>query len=219
MTDVKHAFTSVRQGEALRTMSSFPSDHEGRRRDRGRKIRFWQGVAGILLGGLLGVAQADTPAGREYDLKAASLRALLRFIEWPATAFKKSPPTLTICVLGVDPFGPILDKTIAGKTVNGTALAVIRLDQIKNAAACNILFISSSERSRLRLILDALRGSRVLTVGDTDRFIEMGGMINLYVQEGKVRFEINEHALDRPGWRISSKLLSLGKIVSEKTEH
>lgn len=176
--------------------------------------------AGILIGLLLlGPAHADTPAGREYALKAASLHALLRFIEWPATAFKTSPPTLTICVLGVDPFGPILDKTIAGKTANDTALAVIRLDQVKNATACNILFISSSERSRLRLILDALRGSRVLTVGDTDRFIEMGGMINLYMQQGAVRFEINEHALDRPGWKISSKLLSLGKIVSEKTEH
>lgn len=173
--------------------------------------------AGLLIGLLLlGPAHADTPAEREYALKAASLHALLRFIEWPATAFK-TPPTLTICVLGVDPFGPTLDKTIEGKTANDTTLAVVRLDQVKNATACNILFISSSERSRLRLILDALRGSRVLTVGDTDRFIEMGGMINLYMQEDAVRFEINEHALDRPGWKISSKLLSLGKIVSEKT--
>jgi hypothetical protein len=178
--------------------------------------RFWQRFAGALVVLFLGVAYADSPVWREYDLKAASLLNLLTFIEWPATAFKSSPPTLTICVLGTDPFGPILDETIEGKTIHDRRVAVTRLGQLKKAAACHILFISSSERSRLRHILDALRGSRILTVGDTEQFIELGGMINLSMKEDTVRFEINERALERPGWKISSKLLTLGKRIGEK---
>jgi hypothetical protein len=180
-------------------------------------LKLWLGGAGILLWLFGGSVFADTSESHEYQVKAAFLYKLAKFIEWPATAFRTIPPTLTICILGADPFGPSLDRTIKGQTVSGVEMIAVRLENLQAAPACHMLFISSSERGRLGSILEALKGARVLTVGDTEGFIQLGGMINLYVEKNTVRFQISEHALDRPGWKISSKLLNLGKIVTDKT--
>jgi len=77
------------------------------------------------------------------------------------------------------------------------------------ATNCHILFISTSERKRLPEILRGLKGRSVLTVSETDRFLEDGGMINFVLQGTKIRLQINDDAATKAGLRISSKLLSL----------
>ena len=160
-----------------------------------------------------GDAYSEELSVSEYQIKAAFLYNFVKFIEWPASAFKGTHSDLYLCVLGDDPFGTALDRTISGKIVNGRTLAVKRSGRLQDLKDCHLMFLSSSERDRLTKILDVLAGSSVLTVGDTDQFALLGGMINLYVEESKVRFEINPHAAERSGLKISSKLLKLAKIV------
>ena len=53
----------------------------------------------------------------------------------------------------------------------------------------------------------------VLTVSDGKGFSLAGGIIELYVEGGRMRFAINLDAADRSGLRLSSRLLGLAKIV------
>jgi hypothetical protein len=76
-----------------------------------------------------------------------------------------------------------------------------------------VLFISGSEQDRMRQILDALRGSSILTVSEVKGFAQNGGMINFYIQQDKVRFEINPDAAERGRLNLSSQLLRLARIV------
>jgi hypothetical protein len=55
-----------------------------------------------------------------------------------------------------------------------------------------------------------------LTVGETEGFAAMGGVINLTVEQSGIHFEINRLAADRAHLRISSQLLSLAKLVTER---
>jgi len=106
----------------------------------------------------------------EYELKAAFLYNFAKFVEWPPA---KSPPDdgrFLVGVLGDDPFGPDLEKIISGKQVNGRPVTIVRSRNEKQLAECHILFISVSERRRIGQILEALRGSHVLTVSEIDRF-------------------------------------------------
>ncbi len=102
---------------------------------------------------------------------------------------------------------------VEGKSVNGQALAVRHIKRVEDAQGCRIAFISSSEKDRLRPILNALRGSGVLTVGDTEGFAEMGGVINFTLVDNRVRFEINLDAAKVQRLKISSRLLRLAQIV------
>lgn len=79
-------------------------------------------------------------------------------------------------------------------------------------SSCHLLFVSSSERDRIARILDLVKKSPVLVVGDTPEFEGMGVGINFYIQENKVRFRINKEAVERTGLKISSELLGLAEM-------
>jgi hypothetical protein len=73
--------------------------------------------------------------------------------------------------------------------------------------------VAASERKRFQAIAANLKGSGVLTVGETQGFTADGGMINFKLEDGKVRFEINVDAAAQERLHISSRLLSLAQIV------
>jgi hypothetical protein len=168
-------------------------------------------VLGICLSLLLmfgrGWAQEARPT--EYQLKAAFLFNFAKFVEWPPEAFTGSNSPMVICVLGPSPFGSDLAQTIQGKSVNGRPLNVQEVRSASEARKCHILFISAPEQKKLPEIFESLRGSSVLTVSETERFTEAGGMINFVSQDNKIRFQINDKAARSAGLKISSKLLSL----------
>lgn len=162
-----------------------------------------------LLSLLSGAVRAQT--SNEYQVKAAFLYNFAKFVDWPGNAFANNNAPLVIGVIGDDPFGAALDQAINGKRINGRALGVSRLKWGQDLRSCHILFISSSERKRLPQIIQSLKGSSVLTVGDMDQFYQQGGIINFLLEANKVKFEINSWGADQARLRISSKLLALAK--------
>ena len=143
-------------------------------------------------------------------MKAAFLYNFAKFVEWPGDP----DASLILGILGDDPFGAAIDQLVAGKTVNGRALAVKRLKWGQDLRQCQILFISSSEQKRLPQIIASLRGASVLTVGETDAFLSSGGIIRFVLEGSKVRFEINAGAAEQAHLKLSSKLLALAKNVT-----
>jgi hypothetical protein len=151
----------------------------------------------------------------EYRVKAAFLYNFAKFIEWPPEAFSGPDAPYTICVLGQDPFNQELDAAVGANIVQGRRLTVRRLADVKGAAGCHILFVSSYERERLRAILDAVGGAPTLTVGETEDFTRLGGGLRFFLADNKVRFEISLPATDRAHLKVSAKLLSLARVVGK----
>ncbi len=161
------------------------------------------------------LARAAASPPTEYEVKAAYLYNFARFVEWPADA-AATRDHLLLGVIGVDPFGAVLDEIVRDRAAPGDRrLVVRRFTSVEEAAHAHILFICSSEEGRLAQILGALDGASVLTVGDLPRFAERGGMVALTVENHKVRFEINVEAVQRTGLKVSSQLLKLARIVGE----
>ncbi len=149
----------------------------------------------------------------EYQLKAAFLSNFAKFVEWPSASFSGPRDPIVICILGVDPFGDALRQAVNGKMIEDRKPVVHQISDVRQASGCSILFISSSERKRLRAILAEIKTNGILTVGDTGNFAVEGGVINLKLEGGRVRLQINLDAADRQKLRISAKLLSLAQIV------
>jgi hypothetical protein len=149
----------------------------------------------------------------EYEVKAAFLYNFAKFVEWPEGAFHGSDDALTFCVLGEDPFNGALDRAVSGKIIDGHPLRVSRPRQISDLRSCKILFLAASERKNLPQLLASLRGAPVLTVGDSEHFIQAGGMIGFLIDDNKVKFEINVRATGDARLSASSKLLALAKTV------
>ena len=149
-------------------------------------------------------------SANESQVKAAFVYNFVKFVEWPSEAFSDNRAPLIIGVVGEDSTTSAIDQTINGKTANGRHLMVKRFPNFRAITYCHILFISSSQRDNVRQILAAISPA-VLTIGETERFAQMGGIINFTIVDDKLRFEINATAAEKAGLRISAKLLHLAR--------
>jgi hypothetical protein len=158
------------------------------------------------------ILAAQSPT--EYQVKAAYLFNFLKFVEWPDDPAADLHGKWVIGIVGDSPIGGELAQLVQGKNVQGRELQVKKFQAAENLRACNILFISESEKVHVPSILAALRGSSVLTVADMDNFIGSGGMIQFVVEDARVRVAIDVGATGRARLKVSSKLLSLARVVT-----
>jgi hypothetical protein len=167
-------------------------------------------AACLALAAALSLAPPAAAEGAsEYEIKAAFLFNFSKFIEWPAGAFAGDADPITICVLGRNPFGNLLDETVRDKTVNGRELAVREMSSPAAATGCKIVFISTSEQERFGEALGALADRPLLTVSDAAMAAERGAIIGLVLDENRVRFEVNLDAARRSGLRVGSQVLKV----------
>ena len=150
----------------------------------------------------------------EYQVKAAFLFNFAKFVDWPAQAFKGPTDPIAICLFGTNPFGNSLEDAVDKKAVGGRAFVVRRVSDVLQAAGCHILFITSSGQKKYQMFGQDVVMNGVLIVGETPGFASEGGIVNLRLEQGRVRIEVNVHAAERANLRISSKLLSLAEIVN-----
>lgn len=167
-----------------------------------------------LAGGGLALAQA-TPKLTEYQVKAGYLYYFTQFIDWPTNAFASADAPIVIGIVGENPFGNTLDELVKakGEIVRGHPLIIRRLNPGDDLQSCQILFICRNEKEQLPALLQKLKGSPVLTVGDDNGFADQGGMVNFMLVQEKVKLEINPAAAEEAGLQISAKLLKLARIV------
>jgi hypothetical protein len=167
-------------------------------------------IAALVLGC---VSVAQTPATAEHELKVAFLFHFAQFVDWPPEAFKDANSPLTYCTIGGDPFHGALDASLSGKTIGARSFRVLHFKQLQEIGGCQVLFIGAEEKKLLPAILAGIEGNSVLTVGESDHFVQGGGMIGFLLEENKIRFEINLQAAQKAKLRISSRLLALAKSV------
>jgi hypothetical protein len=173
-----------------------------------KNIVNWLGVFVLAM-----LACAANAQSKEYQIKAAFLYNFAQFVDWPSAAFANTNAPFNIGILGDDPFDGSLDATIQDETINGHKIVAIRSQRIEDLKNCQIIFVCKSEKKRIAEILTELDSKPILTVSEIDGFAQRGGNINFFLAGTKVRFEINPGAAQSDGLKISSQLLSLGKIV------
>lgn len=163
-------------------------------------------VAPLSAGGPGGEVRAASLT--EYQVKASMLYNFQRYVEWPSG----SPPGMTLCVLGQDPFGEDL-AVLAGRPAKGQPLAVRHIQSVGEAGGCHLLFIARSEFGRIDRIVHTLREHPVLTIADSEGAASRGVMIELFMEARHVAFRINLEAARGVGLHISSQVLKLAREV------
>jgi len=158
-------------------------------------------------------AQSQT---EEYRVKAALLFHFAQLVDWPPSAFASDTSAITLCTIGQDPFNGELETTLDGKSIGSRPVRISHLKDLHDAAGCHMLFVGSNETKRVPSVLMELGKAPVMTVGESDGFLEQGGMIRLDVEEGKIRFAINLDASEQAGLKVSSRMLLLAKTVVGK---
>jgi hypothetical protein len=149
----------------------------------------------------------------EQRVKAAYLYNFTKFIQWPQGALADPEAPFTLAIVGAASYGDALNPLMQ-KQIQGRPLRIIQLNRdTPLPSAIDMLFITHLNQSEIRSVLAKVEAKPVLTIGNADTFIQNGGLIRFYRTGNKIRFEINARAAREKGFRISSQLLKLARIV------
>ena len=201
------------------------SDHLplARRHPCGMGARRWRrccaaaALLALIAPALRTVAQAPGQTlviNREYSIKAAFLYHFSSYITWPPESLPAQDQPFVIAVFYGDPFGATLTEIARTKTVAGRPIAVRRVTDAKDLGGCQIVFVPlNTPAEQQALALRTTSGAAVLMVGESDDFIQRGGGAQFFVEGNKVRFAFRADISEGRKLKISSKLLSLAKII------
>jgi hypothetical protein len=172
----------------------------------------------LLAVACLVLASAALPStdDKEYQLKAAYLYNFALFTEWPASRFEEEDSPIVLGVVGEDPFGPLLEREFAEQRVGKRPFEICRFESTGDLGECHLLFVSRSEEDELAAIAKRCRAENILSVSEIPGFVEQGGVIGFYLADKRIRFEIHIDEARRHGVKISSKLLTLAKVVRDR---
>lgn len=169
----------------------------------------------LLLLGLFGTLPIPAQTLSEEQVKAAYVFSFAKFIEWPAGTFPTPNSSLRFCVLNDRAFQAELDRIVKNKSIAGHSIDVLQVEDGDQSRSCQLLFIDSGQDRQTRHVLEVLRGASVLTIGETEGFLNENGIINFVLEDDHVHFEINHKAASEAGLYISSRLLGVAKRVIE----
>lgn len=171
-----------------------------------------QWIAGLLLGCLAMPAQAQVS---EAELKASFILSFAKFVTWPTEALNANPGELVICLLGnKDALYDALSEK-QGKTAQQLTVRFRHVARGDNLKACQVLVLADSEAEHFETVLRRLAGQPVLTINGSGRFLEAGGIIGLFDENNKLRFDINLAAARQNNLVISSNVLRLARTVKQ----
>ena len=148
-------------------------------------------------------------------LRAAFVYNFARFAEWPADTLPPGAP-LGLCVISDHAVGDALVDLTKGRTIDGHPMVVSTMTpESPSIGNCSVLYVAGLDGTRSAALIDTLANKPILTVGDVEGFAALGGVAGLFVDGNTMRFAVNLDAAERAHVRLSSKLLSLAKIVKD----
>jgi len=169
-------------------------------------------AAVVLLCGSMLLAQDVT----EPSLKAAFLFNFVKFTDWPAETVAPELPLL-LCVLGDESVRTELEEAVKGNKIGAHALNVISVNIDGQLRSCHLLYVTGLDRRQSHELVGKVRNAPVFTVSDLDRFAQLGGVLQLFVEGGKMRFAINPVSMLRARLHISSKVMALAEVVKDES--
>ena len=177
---------------------------------RGRRSSAAVLAASFLLCTSIGRAQDVT----ESSLKAAFIYSFARFTEWPQDALP-STAIFSACVLGDSPIRDALERIVKGRLLLGRGISVSQVQLDGKLRSCHLLYVSGVTPAQVTAVVAAVRGAPVLTISDADDFVRQGGIAQMFVENGKMRFDLNLEVARRSRLDLSSKLLVLAAHVND----
>lgn len=151
----------------------------------------------------------------EYLIKAVFIEKFTRFITWPSgTNMNHADSAVVIAIIGSHPFNDVLRSIYRTQKINNKPVKVINIATVLQIKHPDILFIGQTDAETLSAILDYAKGKPILTIADQKSYAHKGVMINFYIKNDRIAFEINEQSARESQLSISYRLLSTATIVN-----
>jgi hypothetical protein len=172
--------------------------------------RWWGGLMLSVL--VISFAAVNSAlAQSEEGIKAAFVYNFAKFTEWPTNAFTSGSAPMTVGFVGADSLADTFEKIVSGKNINGHDFVIRRFSSIAGVENCQMVFVG--ETAEAAAVISLTVGKPILTIGDTDSFAAAGGMIKLFKNDKKIRFDLDFRHVNSAQLKLDARLCQLARSI------
>lgn len=160
---------------------------------------------------VIAIVSVSTLNAQDAKYKALFMYHFTKQIEWPAS---DKEGDFVICVVNQQEILNQLRTVTGGKTAGSQSFSVVGVKTIDEVSKCHILYLpfADCKAEKLEAVLAKLGNSSTLVVADRPGSLKNGACVNFLLVDGKVKFEINEPAMNDRKLKVGSQL----REVAEK---
>jgi hypothetical protein len=148
------------------------------------------------------------------SVKAAFAFNFIKLTAWPDTRFAGPGAPLEVCVVKGDSMEDTLRGSLAGKVAGTRTVAVQSVGADDSFASCHVLYLGTQMAPRYAPLMGRAVSKGVLVIDEGPNFTWPDGMIRLFAEQSRMRFELNLEALERAGLKVDPRLIRLARIAT-----
>jgi hypothetical protein len=161
--------------------------------------------AALLIGGA-SMAQ-ERPAHEVYSMMVFNF---VKYVQWPTNDANKE---FVIGVVGNNDMYTTLNTWYGGKPKGNKTYVIKKFNNASEVTDCQVVFIDKSKSGEFEAINNKVKDKGTLVVTDRNGLGSKGSCINFKTVDGKLKFELNQHAIEASNLKVATTLSSMAILI------
>jgi YfiR/HmsC-like len=157
-----------------------------------------------------GSAFAQTGERPIHEVYSMMVFNFTRYVQWPD---QSGSGEFVIGVVGSQTIFATLTEWYGGKPKGSKTYVIKKFNSAADVTDCHVLFIDKSKSGEFEAINTKLKGKGTLLITDKNGLGEKGSGINFKTIDNKLKFELNQKAIETANLKVSSSLSSMAILI------
>jgi len=146
----------------------------------------------------------------DYEVYSMMMFNFVKYTQWPTSDNSKE---FVIGVVGNNEIFNTLNTWYGGKPKGNKTIVIKKFSNASEITDCQAVFIDHSKSSEFEAINNKVKGKGTLVITDRNGLGTKGSCINFKKENEKLRFELNQHALEASNLRVASALSQMAILI------
>lgn len=148
----------------------------------------------------------DRPVHEVYSMM---LFNFTRYVQWPTN----DSPEFVIGVIGNSDVYNTLNTWYGGKARGSQTYVIKKFNSAADVTDCSVLFIDKTKSAEFEGAKAKVAGKGTLVITDKNGLGEKGSSINFKTVDNKLKFELNQKAIEASNLKVSGTLSSMAILI------
>lgn len=145
-----------------------------------------------------------------HEVHAMMVFNFIKYVQWPD--YDKSGE-FVIGVVGGNDIYNTLNSWYGGKAKGNKTYVIKKFSNASEVTDCQLIYIDRSKSGEFELINNKTKGKGTLIITDKMGLAQRGSCINFRTVDDKLRFELNQQAVEASNLKISGALTSMAILL------
>ena len=145
-----------------------------------------------------------------HEVYSAMVFNFTKYVQWPDNT---ESGDFVIGVVGNEEMFKTLSTWYSGKAKGAKKYLIKSFKNASEVSECHIVFIDRSKSGEFESIQGRVKGKGTLIVTDRNGLCAKGSGINFKTVDNKLKFELNQQAIEASNLKVSSSLVSMAILI------